>query len=386
MMTDLWTYVFYTVFGIFVILGIKTVVYTKANGQGELVIDYSSPGIYVFIFVYTIMIGLRHDVGLDYPLYTSWFNYYRDTGKFFVDNELGFRAIIQLLTSLNLPYESLFLVLAFFQIVFLTLAISRIAFLRDWYFFFFFTSLLFFMSMNVMRQTIAYYLFFWGYFYFLDRKYLKYIGIILFGMLFHKTIVIPAVVGIFLRGDIFKQRALLISFLVAGSFLLPVILESFFKLIFPVVDWLGYGFYIKMADTLTQFTEDNHTGDGLGLILFLVIDGLIIYYSDKMKEEFKFNYFIPFFNLFVIGAILSRAFAANFLFLRIAEYFINFRALMLAFLCIYFIRNRKGSLSNYIKFTTLQSIVIVIMLAFFYKAIFNNAAGCRPWSFAFLNY
>lgn len=236
-----------------------------------------------------------------------------------------------------------------------------------------------------MRQTIAYYVFFWGYFYYLDRKYLQYIGIILFGMLFHKTIVIPAVVGIFLRGNIFNNRAFLITFLFAGSFLLPLILESFFKLIYPVVDWLGYGFYIEIADTLTQFTEDNQTGDGLGLILFLIIDGLIIYYSDKMKEEFKLNYFIPFFNLFVIGAILSRAFAANFLFLRIAEYFINFRALILAFLCIYFIRNKKSSVSNYIKFTTLQSIVIILMLAFFYKAILNNAAGCRPWAFAFFN-
>lgn len=383
MITDLWTYVFYTLFGALFILGMRFILITRTNEQGEVVINYLNPGVYVFILFYSLVVGFRDNVGLDYAGYTSWYEHFRLTGKFYVENEIGFRMIIVLLSTINLPYISLFLVLAFFQIVFLILAINRLSFVRGWYSFFFLTCLLFFMSMNVMRQTIAYYIFFWGYFYFLDRKYLQYIGIILFGMLFHKTIVIPALVGVFLRGDIFKNRVFLIAFLFAGSFLLPLVLESFFKLIFPVADWLGYGFYIEIAGSLTQFTEDNQTGDGLGLLLFLIIDGLIIYYSDKMKEEFKLNYFIPFFNLFVIGAILSRAFAANFLFLRIAEYFINFRVLMLAFLCLYFVRNKKSSVSNYVKFTTLQSIVVILMLAFFYKAILNNAAGCRPWSFVF---
>lgn len=132
---------------------------------------------------------------------------------------------------------------------------------------------------------------------------------------------------------------------------------------------------------MNEITEENKRGDGLSIFLFFFIDLFIILFYEKLKEKFNNYSFIPFYNLFFVGLIMSRVFADNFILARIADYFIHFRVVILAFLMFYIFNVLKYPVNRIIK--PVAIIICMAMLLFYYKAIYNNAAGIAPIQFIF---
>jgi hypothetical protein len=335
------------------------------------------------MLMYALVIGLRYNVGRDYEGYTRWFKELSRSGRFPVDNDFGFIWLNQFLVEFGFESYSLFIVFAFLQILFLLLFLKSIPFLRSWYFFFFLTSLLFFVSMNAMRQTLAFFIFMYCLQLFYEKKYVK---IILFGLLalsIHKTVILVFILLPILKFEWFKNVKIQIVILFLSVFVFPPFFQIVLNYLSPLIDLLGYSYYIENLDYMKELTEENRGGKGSGtsIVLFFFIDIIIILFYEKLKEKFNSYNFIPFYNLFFVGVILSRMFADNFILARISDYFIFFRVIIIAFLMLYIFK-----ISKYSEKKTLKPLAVAIclaMLLFYYRAIYNNAADIAPIQFIF---
>lgn len=381
-MEDIFTYFFYSIFLLGVLGLSQKLLKEKYNYlDGIIELKFTNPGIYFFILIYSLIVGLRFNVGRDYYGYSGWYKELQNTGIFPVDNDFGYMWLNQILVDSGFESYVLFIILALLQITFLLLALKSIPFLRTWYFYFFFTCLLFFVSMNAMRQTLAFFIFFYCLRLFHQRKWFLLVLFTLLAISMHKTVVILYVLIPFLKVEWFKSTKLQILILLLAVLILPTLLSELINFISPLANLLGYNYYLENLDYMKEITEENKRGDGLGKYLFLLIDFFIILFYSRLKTEYKSSNFISFYNLFFIGVILSRIFAENFILARIADYYIHFRVLILAYLMYYIFNLGGGSYNKIIKPVAL--VLCVGLLIFFYKGIYNNAGDIAPFQFIF---
>jgi hypothetical protein len=381
-MLEINTYIFYSLFLLFCVVFSYKIKARKKVIKANSDIDFARFEVYFLIFIYTFFVGLRYNVGYDYSGYTGWFKELKNTGIFPVDNDIGFVWLNEFLVNYGFESYSLFIVIAFLQILFLLLFLKRLSLLRSWYFYFYFTSLLFFVSMNAMRQTLAFLIFAYSIQIFYEKKYCKTFFLALFALSIHKTAIMVFVLLPFLKFEWFRNVKIQIGLLILSVFVLPSFFAILLNYVTPLVNVLGYGYYIDNLDYMKEITDENKAGDGLSIFLFFFVDLFIILFYDKLKSSFANYNFIQFYNLYFIGLILSRIFADNFILARIADYFIFFRVVTLSFLMYYiFTISSKKTTGKLIK--PIAVIICLGMLLFYYKAIYNNAAGIAPFQFYF---
>lgn len=380
MTQEYFTYVIYTLIPlIFISLAlIDNNVNTLKSNSTKLI----SNGItFLVILFFVFFVGLRYEVGRDYHGYSEWYKELVSTGRFPVDNDFGFIALNQTLMILKAKSFWLFVVIAFLQIYFLLKATESIKRLRPWFFFFYFTLLLFFTGMNAMRQTLAFFIFVYAIDVFNKKRYLHFILVMLLGYSFHKTILIPLFVLPFIHIKWYGSRSLQFIVLVLSSVILPSYINTLIELLTPLINLMGYYYYIENLDHLKEISDELKRGAGTSFILFFVIDALIIFQSTYLRNVFSTKLFLQFYGYFFIGLILSRIFADNFILARIADYFIFFRVFILAFLAFYVFRNSKRFQMK--THWLVVNLIIIALIAFYYKAIYNNAADIAPFKFIF---
>lgn len=333
------------------------------------------------MILYSLIIGLRYNVGKDYYGYTAWFKELRHTGRFPVDNDFGFIWLNEFLVKFEFESYVLFIIIAFLQFLFILLFLKKIPFLRTWYFYFFFTTLLFFISMNAMRQTLAFLIFAYCLQLFYDRKYYSAFLFGIFAFSIHKTVIMPFVLLPFLKFEWFKNVKVQLILLFLSVFVLPAFFATILDFVKPFISLLGYDYYIENLEYMKEITDENKRGDGLSIFLFFIVDLFIILFYQRLKVNFKQYHFIKFYNLYFVGLILSRIFSDNFILSRIADYFISFRIVILSFLMFYIFSVSKEKTNKIVK--VIAVVTCGVLLLFYYKAVYNNAGDIAPFQFIF---
>lgn len=95
----------------------------------------------LLVLIYTLVIGLRYDVGVDYLLYKeTYLNSMSPRAEFIARNgwsyfEPGFSAIVYAFTRYKAHFAWLFISIAFLQIFFLYSFAKRYRFMSMWLFF-----------------------------------------------------------------------------------------------------------------------------------------------------------------------------------------------------------------------------------------------------------
>jgi hypothetical protein len=74
-------------------------------------------------------------------------------------------------------------------------------------------------------------------------------------------------------------------------------------------------------------------------------------------------------------------FADNFILARVADYFIFFRVYILTFLISLAFLKRGKTLNKL--FSPVLGLILIGLIAFYYRAIMNNAADVAPFKFIF---
>jgi hypothetical protein len=358
-------------------------VQTTTNKQSVLLTSepyhYWGANLLLLIILYSFIIGCRYYVGIDYEAYLEWYLELKQTGIYPREIEFGYEWLNYFLYFLGAHYAFLFIILAFLQILFFYKSLEKFSFLIPWYIFFFFTYLLMFSSMNIMRQTLAYFLFFYALNLAIDKQYLRALLYCLLGFSFHKSIVIAIALFPLLGFDWFKNKYVQIALLLFVTVFASQILAIALEIASPIVSLIGYGYYVENLDYMYEITEEGAVGAGTARILFFILDMSIIWYSDELKTTFKSYDFYKYYNIYFLGAFMDRIVYDNFILARTNDYLLNFRVLILSFLCYYLF----ASATEKIPKVVLGSTIALMMLAFFYRAIYNSAAQTSPFNFIF---
>jgi hypothetical protein len=332
----------------------------------------------ILIGVYSLVIGLRYNVGKDYPAYLAWFKQYQTVGYYPVENsDFGFVWLNKALILAHAHFSFLFITIAFLQIFFMFKSLNYFKFLTSWYIFFFFTLIIMFNSMNLMRQTISYFIFFYTILLFLDKKYLWMFLYLFLAVSIHKSILLFVWVYPFLKYDLYKNRWVQLGVLFSAFVIGSHFLEAFSSSVSRITDMMGYQDYTSKVDKLTKVSKSFEGGSGLAKYIFLVLDVFIIVNGNKLKQRFSNYYVVPFYNLYFTGAVMESLVSSNYIFLRAIYFLLDFRILILSFLCFNYTEEKKP-----LSYVSLF-VILLLSLAFFYNSIDTSVANCAPFNFVF---
>ena len=271
---------------------------------------------FILILCMTLFYGLRYNVGIDYMSYYNnakfnlWNKPQRGTGQLF---EPGFRALYFLGSFFELPANTVFVLGGFLIYFFLFLGIKNYSQSFPLSLFIFFATGLYFFPFNEFRQFIAVCIVFYGYKYCVEKKLLKWILIVIFAMLFHKSafVVFPMyiVAKIKLSKKVFNT-IILITLIFKKIGMLEILCS-----ILSIIP----GHYSNYAETLLYLPKSG----GSGLIGYLYLIVLFLINNSKCRSYyFQSEKLRPFINILLFGSIFVNVFADIYMVVRLMEYFL----------------------------------------------------------------
>lgn len=291
------------------------------------------------ILIFSIIFGMRYGVGTDYFSYLDFFR----EGSGIIRTDIGFKIIRDFLSSIGMHYTVYFSILAFLQILFFMYAFRNERYLYAYLIFILFTGGYVITWMNVIRQSIAACIFIYSLEYIERKKIFLYAIWIFIASLFHLSAAFLIILYPFFMngGNYFKNQIFqfVVFFTAVISYYIGINLEkligSILELFAPL---LGYGGYLLTGSIFNRQTEGN---TGLGFLLILIIDIIIIGYSGKMSSFYNSKRFNILYNLYFLGAIARVLFAGSFILLRPFLYFIYLKMVIAAYLFYYLYKNLK---------------------------------------------
>lgn len=324
----------------------------------------------IVIFICSIVIGLRYNVGVDFLNYE-----YIYTNQYFEDVESGYALINKFLFSLGLPSPSIFILVAFLQLFLFAKGVENI---NQKYlplaFFFYFTTLYFFLTLNGMRQTLAFSIFVYSIKFITNKQLLKYIITLLLASTIHKSALTLIPFYFIIRNNWILRHRIIQLILYFTTFFLSMFISDYIWGNFEVLALVsGYGDYAENMDSISEIQWGNE--DGLGIYMWMLIDIWIILCFSKDRKFTMTKYDISFYNLYFIGVLLANIIAGTYLD-RANLYFQNCRIVIYS-IFLYNIFKSNNNIINII----IAVAFICVLIVFFYLGIHNKASMCAPFQF-----
>jgi len=366
-------------FGIMLIFARKT-----AKGEYLLAMHCQSQtksfwgfDIYIPIILFSVIFGMRYDVGTDHLTYLRKYVDEITTERY----EPLFGALTEFCQYLNLHFSIYFGILAFIQIFFFYFSFKNERYLYPFLIFFFFVNEDWMPWMNIIRQSVAMCIWLYSIKFIEEKKLWKYLFWVILAFCFHRSAIILVVFYPLLKSgrDYFNNTGIQL-FLLAIVFLINRLFANIVLQIDSVVNLysslLGTSSYAESYNTdklLESFSENE--GTGLGFLFKLFISIIIILYSRKLKifynsKRYNIIYFFFFlglltFYVFPPGAIsISRPFRFFYIFQMIMYgYFAYF---------LYSTRAIKGRLE-------LFYFIIITFLGMFYLSQITANIDSHKW-------
>lgn len=329
----------------------------------------------MIIVTFSIIFGLRYDVGVDY---LGYLDYYSSGNSSRDSVEWGYAALNSFFFSFGAHYSILFISLALLQIspVVLGFKDNKRA-LPILLLLYFYTAYLFF-SLNGIRQSIAFSFIFFSLQY-IDRKsFIKYVVCITIAMSFHKSAALFYPLYFILRKEYFSNRSFQVLLLLA-SFLLGDLIQTYLWLAVPLFSSFVLGDSLSDIQlSLLENTNWNETGAGLAKYFWLLINLSVISYYPMIRSIFKNKRYDIYYNLYFVGALLENIIGSSYL-QRVNVYFVNYRMVIFSFFIFTLVKSMRRS--NYLMNMFLITIIFGGLLLFYYLAISKKAGLCAPFQF-----
>ena len=378
------TYVIYTFLFAFTMsfayLGIKE------NGQYDSVIK-KSIWLYwgIAIALYTLIVGLRENVGIDYFAYKRIFFELMAFSQEVRQKDIIFYLFFPIVK--NFHYNIFISFLAFLTIFFLFKSFEDRIKILPYYLFFYFTLLTFFTSLNVMRQHAVFFILLFSINQFYKKKYSYFIVSYVLATIIHFSALFVLPFIFLFRKDLIKSRllqyGLLFSTFWGGYTLFNYIIEPLMSVLSQLNIGDQYAGYMQNPEFWIQRVVDRRndaSGTGLFRYLLLSIDCVVIFYSAKLKEEYPQYNFVLFYNFFIVGAIVTNITnfheAAN----RLISYFEFYRIYIYAIFFYYLFSDRTNK-ELYMLRSFLSASFFSICLIFFYLTIHRGPMRISPFNF-----
>lgn len=353
--------------------------------------NFYQKDVIVPIILFSIVMGMRYDVGTDYENYYEAYNGLSDENERF---EIGYRSFVWLCHLLNLHYVFYFAIAAFLPVFFYYKAFEKQAYLYPLLTIFLFINNEYWNWMNVIRCSISISLFLYSVNYIAQHNYKKYYICSFIAILFHKSSVILLIIYPFFinNKDYLKSRYIqLVAFVI--MFFLSAGFESIFLKYADLITMYQYAlggddmsYHSYSVDNLyDEMSNTARSNTGLVKYFKYFVWLLIIYYSGRMKTFYSDFKFVIIYILFFIGAFINGVLPDGAISLaRPFRFFGIFQTIMYAHF-IYFLKKQKQD-------KICQLLYIGLLFAFFvifymnmmlsgskahlwYKFFFSNPRG-----------
>lgn len=334
----------------------------------------------IAIVFYTLLVGLRENVGIDYTSYKNVFDELMQVGLSYRQQDIIYYLFLPAVE--NIHYNLFIAFLAFITIFFIFKNFEDQPQILVLYLFFYFTFLIFFLTLNIMRQNAACFVAFFAVKCFKEKEYGRFIAYYSLAFILHASVLFLLPFVFLFKYDFFKFRwlqyvLLLTTFL--GSNILFSYIEPKLGLL-SALDIGQYNFYLENYEYLVERgleMKNSSGGTGLFKYLTLSLDCLAIFYSTKLKRSFSHYHFTLFYNFFIIGAILSNIASFHETADRLVYYFLFYRIYIYAVLFYYIYYKTE-------KLPLLKLLCICIMLigvVVFYFNIHRGNMDIAPFQF-----
>jgi hypothetical protein len=338
----------------------------------------TNAGIFYLAFIllsFSILMGLRYDVGTDFFAYQKGYIYNIDVGK----GEVIFNWIRELFNRLDFHFSTYFTFLAFLNISFFVFAFKKNAFILPLLLFFLITNGDWLFWMNGVRQALA--MCIWIYaLQFIDKnKFWSYLIWCIIAIGFHTSAIILIPFYFILRNgkDYFKSiKVQLLLF--AGAFLLQYLFGTFLNQLEPLIEFyqskISGGVYNYKIDRFREEASATSEGSDIAYFFRIALSVVIMFLSKKLKIFYNSKWFLIIYFLFFVGKLTENIFPVGSIVLtRPFRYFFIFEAIMFAYF-VYFLLKSKSQNYNIV-----GVLLIVIFLALFYLNIMSASENSHLW-------
>lgn len=328
------------------------------------------------LLAYSLIFGFRYGVGRDFFGYLSIYDdilYHRISAV--VDFEPGFMFIMQTLSRFGFSSTVFFFVIALLQISLVFFSQPQ----RAIYPFLAFTLMgtCFWLSLsNGLRQELAFCIFVYSLRFVEKERPLYHYALIALCISMHNSAWLLIIVYPLLKlrsnwfYDIFNQYVLLGLSLVLMN---VGIMDGAISYGEEIAINLGYERYLDISNERYAAKLYTETSWGIGAYLLLVLNILLIFWSNKVKDYYDNKFVCYIYNLYFIGVLWSYIFNNSPILNRINYYMIGFQFIWAAYTLKYLYEQKKQP------FMTMTITIILVFIGYMWNMFDNTALYIFNW-------
>lgn len=331
------------------------------------------------IICFTIIIGLRYSVGVDWEnyraIYEEELKYMSFAQMLETRYEIGFVAIVYLCHLFQLPTYMLFVCFAAIQITFLYLALKEERGILPYVYLAFILSGIAIQGFcNVVRQDVAFCIFLFALRYAKRDEIIKYFLLCALALCFHKSalILFPVCLIWIRRNSLFYNQTIQCVLFLACLFL-PLLnpIEHILNVLNDLIVTMGYENYIDSALDLTTNSRIGPTR-----MMMIITNIVIILNSKNIKSHYDNTLVNKIYDLFFIGICCYFLFLGNMMFGRITLYFTNVAFIMYGYSLHYLLQSKTA------KHIIAIGVISLMLMVSFSSLLFN----CTKNTDAYVSY
>lgn len=282
---------------------------------------YSTKIKVVLILLLCFIMGFRYNVGNDYHNYVD---IYENLDWYMDVFEPGYIFLCQFSQKLNLTYQFPFFICSLLTVLPIAFLVNKtIPKMFCTSMTVYVLSYVYFEAMNTVRQAVAMSAFLLVYyFYIIKEQKLKALLALIFGALFHKSILIIAFFAFVISKFRDKFNIKLCLMLLLGSFVIGQCLQSFFDAISGLTMLLGLN-----SNYMDVFEERGVASGTFQIYLNFSALYLLIFNEKQFSQKNRRNQIIALF--YVAGIVIYNVFISFYIGLRFYWYFYLFLILVI---------------------------------------------------------
>lgn len=299
---------------------------------------------------YSVIMGMRYGVGIDYPAYLEMFNA-AEKGYEIIDlerTEPGFKFLTKSIANITQTPFIYFSSLAFIQIFPFFYIVKKNP--QIWVFiaFSFIFSCLWLSFANTIRQFVATGFLFYGLQYIANRDFKKYCFCILVGATFHHAVIIFLLLyPIFLIKNNWIPNKFITIFLLFFSIgiLKSNIISQYLSTIEIIATYFNYDSYFSGSNS--KYMEAN-VQLGIGFFLMFLMNLIIVWNSDRIIKYYKKKTLLIIYNVYVVGTCLMYITLFNQMISRLMLYMSTSSFFLYALVLYFFYKRNKKTYYLYL--------------------------------------
>lgn len=348
----------------------------KLNAHKEygLILNYTFFYL-VPVFIISLIIGLRYDVGVDYLAYKRLYEtcFTGTLEESWVNLEFLYAIISYCCYKLGMPYYVLFMIMAFIPFYFYYKSFDRFRYLFPFATYCLIALGILFWYFNIQRQATAFFILLYSVNFIVKKQFWFFLLYCLIAAGFHISSIyfIPCFLLYFL-----PWRRLCSSFFLIVIYILTWVFSSQLQhLLFWMITPFLSGKYANYLGVMNEWEMKG--GSGIGLFLLHLVDMILIINSSVLFYKYKQERFDIYFRIYFVGTIVANIAGVNMLLSRLPFCFTSMKIIVAGFFMFYVLS--IWQYSGFFK-SKLSFIILMIFTALLLGANIMNT----PYNFVFL--